>query len=155
MPGIGNVTLRIRYYGLYAWLSWVYARRVGSTDPERWRRFVRRAEALYALIAYRRGSESGIATPASCCRRMPMICSFPNLDRFIVRLLLQGRILPKNGGVLRAQVNTSRTRFIPNTLLPHFDQVSWTSAKGEFMAAIPAVLKTRVDLAATVRNRWR
>lgn len=34
-----------------------------------------------------------------------MICSSVNRDRFIVRLLLQGRILPKNGGGLGAQVN--------------------------------------------------
>lgn len=61
VPGIGNVTLRVRYYGLYAWLSWIYAQRVGDTDPENWRRFIRRAEALYALIAQRHGGESGVA----------------------------------------------------------------------------------------------
>ena len=61
LPGIGNVTLRMRYYGLYAWLSWKYAKEVGSTDREDWRRFIRRAEALYALIAQQRGGEAGIA----------------------------------------------------------------------------------------------
>jgi hypothetical protein len=61
VPGIGNVTLRMRYYGLYAWLSWIYAQRVGDTNPESWKRFIRRAEALYALIAQQRGGESGIA----------------------------------------------------------------------------------------------
>lgn len=51
VPGISNVTLRIRYYGLYAWLAWMYAEKIGSTDPEQWKRLVRRAEALYALIS--------------------------------------------------------------------------------------------------------
>jgi hypothetical protein len=61
LPGISNVTLRMRYYGLYAWLSAVYARRIGDTDPKTWQRFVRRAEALYALAAQTRGGEGGIA----------------------------------------------------------------------------------------------
>lgn len=61
LPGISNVTLRIRYYGFYAWLSKIYAQRIGSTNPEEWKRFIRRAEALYALIAYKRGGESGVA----------------------------------------------------------------------------------------------
>ncbi len=61
LPGISNVTLRIRYYGLYAWLSAVYAKRIGDTNPKTWQRFVRRAEALYALTAQRRGGEFGVA----------------------------------------------------------------------------------------------
>lgn len=61
LPGISNVTLRMRYYGYYAWLSWVYANRIGDTNPKSWQRFVRRAEALYALISQRRGGESGVA----------------------------------------------------------------------------------------------
>jgi hypothetical protein len=60
VPGIGNVTLRMRYYGLYAWLSWVYAKRIGDTNPQSWQRMIRRAEALYALIAQRRGDEGGV-----------------------------------------------------------------------------------------------
>ena len=51
VPGISNVTLRIRYYGLYAWLSRTYAERIGDTSPESWKRMVRRAEALLALVA--------------------------------------------------------------------------------------------------------
>jgi hypothetical protein len=60
VPGIGNVTLRMRYYGLYAWLSWVYAQHMGDTNPQSWQRMIRRAEALYALIAQRRGDEGGV-----------------------------------------------------------------------------------------------
>ncbi len=61
LPGISNVTLRMRYYGLYAWLCRTYARNVGETDPESWKRFIRRAEAAYALIARWDGGESGVA----------------------------------------------------------------------------------------------
>jgi hypothetical protein len=61
LPGISNVTLRVRYYGLYAWLAWTYAQRVGDTNMKSWQRFVRRAEALYALVAFQRGGESGVA----------------------------------------------------------------------------------------------
>jgi hypothetical protein len=61
LPGISNVTLRMRYYGFYTWLSAVYAREIGDTNPKTWQRFVRRAEALYALTAQRRGGEGGVA----------------------------------------------------------------------------------------------
>lgn len=61
LPGISNVTLRIRYYGLYVWLTDAYARLSGSTDPADWRRWVRRTEALYALTAADAGSEIGVA----------------------------------------------------------------------------------------------
>lgn len=61
LPGISNVTLRIRYYGLYAWLAQRYAKEVGNTDPTNWKRYVRRTEALYALTASYHGGESGVA----------------------------------------------------------------------------------------------
>jgi len=61
LPGISNVTLRIRYYGLYAWLAMRYAKSIGDTNPESWKRRVRRAEALYALIASHHRGEPGVA----------------------------------------------------------------------------------------------
>lgn len=61
LPGISNVTLRMRYYGLYAWLNRAYAQNVGDTNPETWKRYIRRTEALYALIAFRHGGETGVA----------------------------------------------------------------------------------------------
>ncbi|RQS64272.1 hypothetical protein DID96_28515 [Burkholderia sp. Bp8963] len=61
LPGLGNVTLRMRYYGLYAWLASTYAQRVGSEDPEVWRHFLRRGEALYALIAVAANDSNGVA----------------------------------------------------------------------------------------------
>jgi hypothetical protein len=60
LPGISNVTLRIRYYGLYVWLASRYARDIGDTDPTVWQRRIRRAEALYALIALAKGGENGV-----------------------------------------------------------------------------------------------
>lgn len=61
LPGISNVTLRMRYYGLYAWLCRSYALEVGDKDPNTWKRYVRRTEALYALVAHAHGSEGGVA----------------------------------------------------------------------------------------------
>lgn len=61
LPGISNVTLRMRYYGLYAWLAHRYASDVGDTSVERWCVYLRRAEALYALVASHAGGERGVA----------------------------------------------------------------------------------------------
>lgn len=61
LPGISNVTLRMRYYGLYAWLSSRYARDVRDRKLETWKWHVRRAELLYALIAQKRTGEGGVA----------------------------------------------------------------------------------------------
>lgn len=60
LPGISNVTLRMRYYGFYAWLADWYAKNIRVTDPEQWCRHLRRAEALYALAAQCAGDEHGI-----------------------------------------------------------------------------------------------
>ncbi|WP_334186282.1 hypothetical protein, partial [Novosphingobium sp.] len=59
LPGISNVTLRMRYYGYYCWLSEAYARRGATSDFEAWRKWVRRAEALYALVSAQAG-ETGV-----------------------------------------------------------------------------------------------
>ena len=60
VPGISNVTLRMRYYGFYAWLARSYAQQIGDTGQDRWLIFLRRAEALYALVAARAGGEGGV-----------------------------------------------------------------------------------------------
>lgn len=64
MPGIGNVTLRMRYYGLYAWLAHSYAKQIGDVSSNAWRGYLRRAEALYALVTALEGSEK-VATTAT------------------------------------------------------------------------------------------
>lgn len=59
VPGISNVTLRMRYYGFYCWVSETYARQGASTDFDAWKSWVRRAEALYALVSAQAG-EGGV-----------------------------------------------------------------------------------------------
>jgi hypothetical protein len=61
LPGISNVTLRMRYYGLYAWLAGIYAHRSGSTDIRKWQQLIRRAEALYALAAMHGKDDAGVS----------------------------------------------------------------------------------------------
>lgn len=60
LPGISNITLRMRYYGFFCWLSDAYARRGVTTDFEIWRQWVRRAEALYALVCANATGEGGV-----------------------------------------------------------------------------------------------
>lgn len=50
LPGLTNVTHRIRYYGFYCWLLSEYAEQVGEVDAKRQQNFVRRAELMVALI---------------------------------------------------------------------------------------------------------
>lgn len=49
LPGLNNVTGRIRYYSFYCWLLDEYSKRNGSTDPEVQRKFMRTAEYIIAL----------------------------------------------------------------------------------------------------------
>lgn len=51
LPGLNNVTGRIRYYSFYCWLLDEYAKRVGSTNPEEQRKFIRIAEYMIALCS--------------------------------------------------------------------------------------------------------
>ncbi|MDQ0039101.1 hypothetical protein J2W30_006894 [Variovorax boronicumulans] len=70
VPGIGNVTLRVRYYGFYAWLCWRYAQDVHDTSSVEWQRYLRRAEALCALVSLHANlRESGISG-ANWARRL-------------------------------------------------------------------------------------
>lgn len=60
VPGISNVTLRVRYYGFYCWVSYMYANADVTTDRKAWRTRIRRAEAALALISSNAGNESGV-----------------------------------------------------------------------------------------------
>ena len=60
LPGISNITLRMRYYGFFCWLSDAYARRGVTTDFELWRQWVRRAEALFALVCAAATGQGGV-----------------------------------------------------------------------------------------------
>ena len=61
LPGISNVTLRVRYYGFYVWLARHYAKVIRNTSVDEWCQFVRRAEALYALVAQDCDDAAGVA----------------------------------------------------------------------------------------------
>lgn len=61
LPGLNNVTGRIRYYSFYSWLLDAYSKVSGNTDPKVQRQFVRRAEYIVALASqYVQGDSSSI-----------------------------------------------------------------------------------------------
>lgn len=49
VPGLTNVTNRLRYYSFYCWVIQHYEDTEHSGAEAKWRIFIRRAEALYAL----------------------------------------------------------------------------------------------------------
>jgi hypothetical protein len=49
VPGLTNVTNRLRYYSFCCWVIQLYEQIEHSGDEAKWRVFIRRAEALYAL----------------------------------------------------------------------------------------------------------
>lgn len=51
VPGLTNVTNRLRYFSFYCWAIENYEQTVHSRDMRRWARYIRRAEALYALAS--------------------------------------------------------------------------------------------------------
>jgi|26BtaG_2_1085354.scaffolds.fasta_scaffold00083_25 hypothetical protein len=59
MPGLNNVTGRIRYYSFYSWLLDQYSKINGSTDPAIQKTFIRKAEYIIALSAQFYAGESG------------------------------------------------------------------------------------------------
>ena len=64
LPGITNLTNRIRYYGFYCWLLEVYAKEKGDTNPATQNRFIRRGEYQIALLMQLHERES-IQIPGS------------------------------------------------------------------------------------------
>ncbi|CAA2158507.1 hypothetical protein MBRA_03778 [Methylobacterium brachiatum] len=70
LPGISNVTLRMRYYGYYCWVSDSYARAGATDDFAAWRSWVRRSEALYALVSARATGEGGVGGVEWANRRL-------------------------------------------------------------------------------------
>lgn len=61
LPGLNNVTGRIRYYSFYCWLLDEYSKQSGSTNPSHQQQFIRRAEYIIALASsYFEGEASGI-----------------------------------------------------------------------------------------------
>jgi len=50
VPGLTNLTRRIRYYGFYTWILEQYAKKVGMDSVSEFQKFVRRAELLLAYM---------------------------------------------------------------------------------------------------------
>lgn len=60
LPGISTVTLRLRYYSFFAWMLQVWARG-GSTSPQEFQLFQRKAEVIFALVGVSGDYETGLA----------------------------------------------------------------------------------------------
>lgn len=58
LPGLNNVTSRIRNYSFYCWLLQEYAKIIESADPKEQKKFIRRAEYIIALLSVHSGIES-------------------------------------------------------------------------------------------------
>lgn len=50
LPGLTNLTRRIRYYGFYMWLLEQYAKTNGKVSVSEFQRFMRRGELLFAFV---------------------------------------------------------------------------------------------------------
>ncbi|MBW6525252.1 hypothetical protein KZ813_00180 [Sphingomonas sp. RHCKR7] len=72
LPGISNVTLRMRYYGYYCWVSDAYARSGASDEFAAWRSWVRRAEAIYALVSSSATGQVGVGGVEWADRRLAL-----------------------------------------------------------------------------------
>jgi hypothetical protein len=72
LPGISNVTLRMRYYGFYCWVSDAYARSGATDDFDAWRSWVRRSEALYALVSSHTTGQGGVGGVEWADRRLAL-----------------------------------------------------------------------------------
>jgi hypothetical protein len=61
LPGLTNLTRRIRYYGFYMWLLEQYAKTKGKVSVSEFQRFIRRGELLLAFVmAHNHNEELGI-----------------------------------------------------------------------------------------------
>lgn len=61
LPGLTNLTRRIRYYGFYMWLLEQYAKTKGEVSVSEFQRFMRRGELIFAFImAHNYSGERGV-----------------------------------------------------------------------------------------------
>jgi hypothetical protein len=61
LPGLTNLTRRIRYYGFYTWILEQYAKTKGKVSVSEFQRFVRRGELLLAFVmTYNQPEERGV-----------------------------------------------------------------------------------------------
>ena len=57
LPGLNNVTRRLRYYSFYCWLLDQYSVHIASTNPKEQEAFIRKAELLLALVMVQSNNE--------------------------------------------------------------------------------------------------
>lgn len=60
LPGLTNLTQRVRYYSIYPWILSNYVKLDGINNRTHWRNFLRRSEFLYALVAVSNKNEFNI-----------------------------------------------------------------------------------------------
>jgi hypothetical protein len=61
LPGLTNLTRRIRYYGFYLWILEEYAKTKGKVSVSEFQRFMRRAELILAFVmAHNQTEELGV-----------------------------------------------------------------------------------------------
>lgn len=70
LPGLNNVTGRLRYYSYYCWLLDQYSERIGSTNPKEFRKFIRKAEYLTALAAQLNPEDTSSISGSNYSRRI-------------------------------------------------------------------------------------
>src|SRR5215470_2714622 len=51
LPGLTNVTNRVRYYSFYPWVLHRYAKEIARVSDKTWQEYIRRADFLLALVA--------------------------------------------------------------------------------------------------------
>ena len=51
LPGMSNVTNRLRYYSFLCWVLYNYTKKDGSNSIEDWRSYIRKSEFLFSLIS--------------------------------------------------------------------------------------------------------
>ena len=82
VPGLTNVTNRLRYYSFYCWAVDTWGRREHANHTKRWRAFIRRAEVLYttaSLIADRDAS-GGMGGREWAEKNLEVVRHAPELD---------------------------------------------------------------------------
>ena len=61
LPGLTNLTRRMRYYGFYVWMLEQYAKRKGKVSVAEFQKFMRRGELLLAFVmSYKYPDEVGV-----------------------------------------------------------------------------------------------
>lgn len=85
-------------------------------------------------------------------RRLLYVAMTRARDRLDI-LVPQRFHLTQQSGLGDRHVYASRTRFLPDSVLGHFEQISWPVPTGATMS--PAAVGSRVELAERMRDMWR